>query len=190
MAEETEKTTITALEQMHAREGAIYKALDLAKVRGIATITADDIVKDAGILLAFVTGEASVAFPKAATTRKTRASGTSSTPSDTASGTAATTTAETPASSTEQKTSDPAAASATAVVEDDFLSETPKEEKVEEPKYELKDVRVALVDLQTKVSKDAAMKVLKEDGKVEILGNLKPENFAAVIKAAKKALPK
>lgn len=188
MAEETEKTTITALEQMHAREGAIYKALDLAKIRGVTTLTADDIVKDAGVLLAFVTGDAIA--PKAATTRKPRTStpGTS-TQSDTASGTAATT-AEAPASSTEQKTSDPAAASATAVVEDDFLSETPKEEKVEEPKYELKDVRVALVDLQTKVSKDAAMKVLKEDGKVDILGNLKPENFAAVIKAAKKALPK
>lgn len=82
-----------------------------------------------------------------------------------------------------------ASASPAAASDDDFLNESPPAPKEEKP-LTLADVRAALVDLQTKVSREVAMATLKEAGKAESLGGLKPEHFKAVIDEVGKQLKK
>lgn len=97
--------------------------------------------------------------------------------------------AATPAAAATQPASD-ASAAATESSDDDFLSESPTPAAAEpEKKYELKDVRAALVELQSKVSKEKAMEVLGKHTAPQpaVLGNLKPESFASVIKDANEA---
>lgn len=99
-------------------------------------------------------------------------------------------TATAAASSTPAQTSAPASAQKEPETKasdsfDDFLGEdTPKEE---EKKYEQKDVRVALVDLQTKVSREVAMEALKTGG-AENIPSLKPEKYGVVMKAVADAI--
>jgi hypothetical protein len=58
----------------------------------------------------------------------------------------------------------------------------------EAPEVKIEDVRAALIACRKKTNESAARKALKDAGGVDVLTQLKPEKFAAVIAAAKKAM--
>lgn len=144
-------------------------ALSLAVQSGGVNTDTPTIVQRAGAFAAFL---AEGTVPEKKGGRKA-ADKQSESPAAGAADTSSASTAKTAAAET---------STSSASSDDDFLSESPPSEP--EKKYELKDVREALVSLQTAVSKEVAMSVLKDVGGAEQLGGLKPEKFAAVVKAA------
>jgi L-lactate utilization protein LutC len=75
----------------------------------------------------------------------------------------------------------PAPAAKVVEEEDPFAVDAPA--PVEEKKYELTDVRAALIAYQKKTTPEAARKLLKDIGGADTLVSLDASKFAAVIKA-------
>jgi hypothetical protein len=83
--------------------------------------------------------------------------------------------------SADDTTPAPAPARATATTK-------PKTAAPAAPAVEKKDVLQALLNLQAKVGKDEAVKVLEKTSGSRVLGTVKEDKYAAVLAAAQKAL--
>lgn len=107
-----------------------------------------------------------------------------------------------PVGSTKPKVETPPVVEPVVEAEEDPFADSPVIEEVEtEEEVTLEDLRKVLVEMRTKIGKDKAYAVLRDAGKGASYlpgstaagppggpGELKPENYAAVVKAARKAM--